>query len=169
MSATIRILAADDFDDYVALRRASLIEAPLALTASPEDDHHAGSVKRLREQLKLAPDWAIFGAYMPELAGIAGLYRDPHIKRSHIMTLWGMYVAPGHRGAGVARSLLEAAIAHARSVTGVQAIQLSVTSAAPAARRVYERAGFRLWGTEPDALRYDGQSVVENHMTLQLE
>lgn len=168
MKAMIRQLGESDFEAYVAMRRASLLDAPLALTASPEDDFHAGSVERLREQLKLAPDWAIFGAFVPHLAGSVGLMRDRHVKRSHITFLWGMYVAHAERGSGLATRLLDAAVLHARSLNGVSAIQLSVSSAAPEARRLYKRAGFELWGTEPDALRYQGVSVTENHMALRL-
>jgi RimJ/RimL family protein N-acetyltransferase len=36
------------------------------------------------------------------------------------------------------------------------------------AQRLYERAGFCIWGTEPDALSHDGQWVVEYHMALRL-
>ena len=36
------------------------------------------------------------------------------------------------------------------------------------ARRLYERAGFEIWGTEPEALRHDGQSVAEHHMALHI-
>jgi len=43
-----------------------------------------------------------------------------------------------------------------------------VTERAPEARRLYERAGFELWGTEPDALRHAGESVTEYHLALYL-
>jgi RimJ/RimL family protein N-acetyltransferase len=79
-----------------------------------------------------------------------------------------MYVAPSHRGKGIAAELMQGVIQHARSLPGVSWVLLSVSSAAPGARRLYERLGFQLWGTEPDALRYEGQSVVENHMALRL-
>ena len=37
------------------------------------------------------------------------------------------------------------------------------------AQRLYERAGFVIWGTEPEALRYKGQAVIEYHMGLSLK
>jgi hypothetical protein len=42
-------------------------------------------------------------------------------------------------------------------------------ASSPEAQRLYERAGFQVWGTEPDALRHDGQAVVAHHMALHLE
>ena len=47
---TIRPLTADDAEEYAALRRESLLDAPLAFTASPEDDK-ASSAAGVREML----------------------------------------------------------------------------------------------------------------------
>lgn len=163
----IRALTEDDLAEYVTLRREALLDTPLAFAASPEDDF-ASSESELAAQMKKAPDWVIFGAFEEGLMGTVGLIRDRHNKASHKMHLWGMYVTPAARGRGVAAELLEAAIDHARSVSGVAWVFLGVTTAAPAARRLYERAGFELWGTEPDALREGNQSVVEHRMALRL-
>ena len=62
-----------------------------------------------------------------------------------LIGVWGMYVAPGQRGHGVGVDLLEAALQHARGLPGVSWVHLAVTSAAPEARRLYERAGFEVW------------------------
>ena len=64
---------------------------------------------------------------------------------------------------------MDATVDHARMLPGVSWLHLSVSSAADEARRLYERVGFRVWGTEPDALRDGGRSVVEHHMALRLE
>ena len=82
--------------------------------------------------------------------------------------LWGMYVTPSHRGQRFACELLAAALAHAATLRGVSWVHLWVSSAAPAAKRFYERAGFQLWGREPDAMRHDGRTVVDYHMALNL-
>ena len=164
---TIRLLTPDDAEEYAALRRESLLDSPLAFTASPEDDR-ASSVDDVREMLSRGSDSVILGALGEQLVGIVGMYRERHLKRAHKMYIWGMYVAPPHRGSGLALQLIEAAVAQARTVPGIACIDLSVNSTAPGAQRVYERAGFRVWGSEPDALRYDGQITVEHHMSLQL-
>ena len=166
-SMIIRPLTAADIPTYIAARQRSLIDAPLALTASPDDDVPSNA-NFLRENLRRTPDWTIFGAFLPDLGGIAGLARDRHRKRAHITTLWGFWVAPEHRRSGVATALLNAVIEHASSIDGVEAIHLSVSSGAPAAKRLYERAGFVQWGIEPDALRHEGKSEVEQHMVLHL-
>jgi len=163
----IRELREHDAEAYVALRRDALLDSPLAFGASPTDDF-VSSAEAVREQLRQAPEWVILGAFQPGLVGAVGLFRDHHVKSSHKVHLWGMYVALGHRRQGIAADLLQAALGHARSLPGVAWVHLSVTSAAPGARRLYDRAGFEVWGTEPEALRHDGQSVVEHHMALHL-
>jgi RimJ/RimL family protein N-acetyltransferase len=164
----IRELQDDDAYAYADLRREALLEAPLAFVSSPDDDL-VSSAEAVREQLRRTPDSVIIGAFRQRLVGALGLYRDPHVKLSHKAHLWGMYVVPSHRRQGIASELLAAALRHAATLPGVSWVHLGVSSAAPDARRLYERAGFRVWGTEPEALRYGGQSVVEYHMALRLD
>ena len=161
----IRQLRPEDAEVYANFRRAALLDTPLAFAASPEDDM-ACSGEAVRERLKQGG--VIFGAFDPALVGTLGLYRDQHIKAAHKVHLWGMYVAPEHQQQGIGAKLLDAAVQYARSLPDITLIRLSVSSAAPAAQRLYERAGFRIWGTEPDSLRHNGQSVTEYHMVLQI-
>ena len=163
---TIRLLTPEDAEEYAALRRESLLDSPLAFTSSPEDDR-ASSAADVREMLSRGPNSVILGAFYDRLVGFVGMYRDRHLKRAHKMYIWGMYVTPAHRGSGLALQLIEAAVAHARTVPGIACIDLSVNSTAPGAQRVYERAGFRVWGSEPDALRHGGEITLEHHMSLQ--
>jgi RimJ/RimL family protein N-acetyltransferase len=163
----IRFLGEDDAEDYAALRREMLLDAPLSFAASPEDDV-AGSVEAVRDQIRRAPETVIAGAFRPRLVGAVGLYRDRHVKAAHKAHVWGMYVKPAWRRQGLAAALLEAVLAHARSLPGIGQVHIGVSSTAPDARRLYERFGFRAWGEEPEALRHGGASAAEAHMILRL-
>jgi ribosomal protein S18 acetylase RimI-like enzyme len=163
----IRILAANDAEAYARLRHEMLVDAPLAFASSPEDAV-APSLDDTRERLERAPESVVFGAFEPELVGAVGIYRDPHVKAAHKAHVWGMYVAPAHRSRGLARALLDATLEHAAKLPGVECVQLGVSSAAPAARHLYERAGFEEWGAEPDALRHGGEAIVKFHLARRL-
>ena len=164
----IRILQPEDAAAYFELRRNALTDAPLAFASSPEDDV-CSSVEAVGKQIRAGRENVILGAFHPHLVGAVGVYRDRHRKAAHKAHVWGMYVAPGHRRQGFATELLQAALGHVAALPGVSWVHLSVSSDAPQARRLYEQAGFQVWGTEQDAIRHDGRSAVEYHMALRLD
>lgn len=163
----IRLLDRRDAEAYVRLRHEMLVDAPLAFLSSP-DDAGAPGVDDTRLQLDRAPEAVVLGAFEPELVGAVGLYRDSHAKAAYKAHIWGMYVVPAHRSKGLARVLLDAALAHAATLPEIEWIHLGVSAAAPAAQRLYQSAGFEQWGAEPDALRHEGESVVEYHLARRI-
>jgi len=62
-----------------------------------------------------------------------------------------MYVRPSHRGRGLASDVLAALLAEAAGQ--VRQVLLTLYAANSAARALYERHGFTLYATEPDAIR----------------
>ena len=165
----IRRLGPEDAAAYTALRREALGDAPLAFSSSPEEDA-IRDLEIVRARLAASADAFVFAALdaTDALVGMIGVRREPQRKGRHKAIIWGMYVTSAARGSGVADELLTAAVDAARSMAGVTWVQLSVSSTAHAARRLYERAGFLAWGTEPDALRDAGQSADETHMALRI-
>lgn len=174
---TVRELAPSDAQAWSKLRIEALELEPLAFGSSVPDDPST-LVAKFLERLRPADDAAIFGAFVDSstegtagtagMAGIVGLRRNESAKERHGAFIWGMYVAPQARRCGAGRLLMEQAIAHARLWPGVEQVLLSVTDADPAARRLYERSGFRAWGCQPRALCWDGRFVDETHMVLDL-
>jgi RimJ/RimL family protein N-acetyltransferase len=165
----IRALEPRDAPTLVELRRAALADAPLAFAASPEDDR-AADPSFVEKSLASKDDSAMFGAFEGDrIVGMTGLIREQMLKMRHKTLIWGMYVAPGARGCGVGRGLLDAAIDRARSWPGVRVVHLAASETANAARRLYEGAGFRQWGIEPMGLIYEGSSYAEHHFVLVLD
>ena len=164
----VRVLAPADAEVLAALRAEALRDTPVAFASSPEDDR-MGDVDSVRTTLSDAGEHAVFGAFVDgALVGMVGIGRIQKLKARHLAHVWGMYVQPAHRGRGLAEGLLRAAIERARDWEGVARIGIGVSEASPGARRLYERVGFRLWGTEPDALRVDGVSYAEHFLSLEL-
>lgn len=160
----IRALVPDEASDYQRIRREALEEAPFAFASSPSDDR-VRSIDFVREAL-VSADQAVFGAFMPGLVGVVGVYRDRGIKESHKAHLWGLYVRPEYRTQGIGRALVEAALTFARSLTGVSQVQLAVSERAADAARLYQSLGFVTWGDEPAALRVAEEDLAEQHMLL---
>jgi ribosomal protein S18 acetylase RimI-like enzyme len=162
----IRRLAVPDVAAYRAVRLRALREHPDAFTSSYEED--AVLPQQVAEARLASSSFAAWGAFEAEaLLGIVGLDRERRAKSRHKGTVIGMYVAPEGRGQGVGRALLDAVVSHARE-TGLQSLVLTVTEGNVAAQRLYEAAGFRSFGIEPDAVRVGTHSFAKNHMYLDL-
>jgi RimJ/RimL family protein N-acetyltransferase len=162
----IRRLAAPDVPAFRALRLRALKEHPEAFTSSYEED--AAQPPQMTEARLAASSFEAWGAHEGEvLVGIIGLERERRAKNRHKGTVVGMYVTPEALGQGIGRALLAALVSHARD-TGLQSLVLTVTEGNQPAQRLYEAAGFRVFGTEPDAVRVGGRSWAKHHMHLDL-
>ena len=160
---TVRPIASEDIPTLIALRRTGLAQEPHSFGASPEDDRTIQD-PRFVEGALLDPDQAILGAFAPGLVGMVGIYRDRLLKAKHKAHIWGVYVSPEGRGKGTGKRLMEAALQWAERQEGVIQVHLIVSARTPVARRLYESLGFRVWGTEPQALRIMGDLVDDEHM-----
>lgn len=157
-----------DAERYTELRREMLAAAPWAFTATPDDDI-ALDLAHLRSSLGESES-AIFAVEAAEkLVAAAGIFRMKNPKFAHRAKLWGVYVDSRHRGQGLGRAVVTAAIELARTWSGVEFVDLSVSANSPEARRLYESLGFNQWGREPQTLQYNGRRYDEVYMTLRIE
>ena len=144
----IRRLSKSDATDYRSLRLAGLAKHPGAFGASFAEESAEG-LAFFADRLERN---TVFGGFSASrLMGIGGYYILTTEKLRHKGVLFGMYVAEDAQGSGLAGSLVEAILDHARRE--VEQLQLSVTSSNDRARKLYERFGFRVYGTEPHALK----------------
>lgn len=144
-----------------------ILDSPWAFLASEGDDAN-GTIDGVKATIAAAGS-VIFGIEEGgKLAAVAGLRRVERFKRRHIALIWGVYVTPSARGKGLARALLEAAIATARTWEGLTHVQLSASEKSTAARRLYESLGFVAFGVEPDAMRIGGELFKEIHFAMKL-
>lgn len=166
MRMDIRVLTTADAAAYRVLRQRGLREHPDAFTSDADEDERKPMA--WYEQRLAGAGLRFWGAFLgDQLVGAVGLERDKRVKTRHKATLIAMYVATEAAGQGIGRQLMEALLAQARA-DGLALIVLTVTEGNGPARRVYERAGFRSFGIEPDAIRVEGRPFAKNHMYLEL-
>lgn len=163
----IRLLSESDAEVYRDVRLRALREEPHAFLATPEDDV-ANNLDELRKRFRDS-EGGILGAFEDgALVGLCGYKRETAKKYRHKAFIWGMYVAPEARRRGLGRALLDEALRKLREIAELRTVNLWVTSVNPEARALYEAAGFRHAGTDPDGMNVGGQFVDEHFMVLRL-
>ena len=165
MSAAIELrrLTPEDAALYRDIRLEALADSPDAFASTLESEQD----RPLESFAARLADAHIVGAFDgPHLTGVAGFYAQAGPKHAHKGMLWGMYVRPAYRGAGIGRVLVEAILAHARQ--RVELLQLFVVSGNAAARRLYASLGFVEYGLERHATKYRGQYHDDVLMALPL-
>jgi RimJ/RimL family protein N-acetyltransferase len=159
----IRRLAPSEGAAYREIRLEALHGNPEAFGST----YQAESARPLAHFAERVASCPVFGAFSgAEIVGMAGFLGREGAKDAHKGYLWGMYVQPGARNAGVGRKLAEAVIDYARQ--NVEILQLDVVSENEAARQLYASLGFVEYGIERKALKQNGRYYDEVLMAKDL-
>ena len=155
---TIRPGVEEDAASYRELRLEALQNHPEVYSS---DYAHALSqpmsfwVERLRAGGTGDVAQMYFARHEQELVGMCGIYRVDAPRTRHSATVVSLYLRPAWRGLGIAEGLIKTCLDWARS-HDVCIVKLAVITTNAPAIRVYERCGFQAYGTEPQAIYYDG-------------
>ncbi len=170
MPTTIAQLTPADAPAYRALLLHAYAHDPDAFTSTPEE-RAAQPLAWWSQRLSGAPGGSVaFGAWRgSELGGSVTLAFSSRAKTRHKAELAAMFVRQDWRGCGAGRQLVEAALHYLRQhQPGITVAALTVTEGNAPARALYERAGFRAFGTEPMAVRTPSGYLGKVHMWRQL-
>lgn len=169
---TLRPMLEPDLLGYKMLRDAMLAGHPEAFTSDAETERQrdlASYRSRLAGGAGSGTLFTLLALDGHRVIGALTCEREPRRKVQHIAHLVGMMVADTHRGRGIGRALLAAAIAQLRSVPGLAQVTLSVTAGNRVAIGLYESLGFERYGRLPDAIRLpDGRRLDKDLMLLRL-
>jgi ribosomal protein S18 acetylase RimI-like enzyme len=165
---TIRLLGEDDVLPFRELRLHGLRSCPTAFGQTAEEFERVPANEL--SALFRTDESIVYGAFSTAvtMVGLAGLRRASRARLQHKAFVWGVYVRPEARGAGVGRLLIEHVIERARNLPELEQLHLTVSSTQTAAEALYRRLGFVCWGTEPRALKVGQEFVDEAHMLLNL-
>lgn len=164
---TIRRLAPADAAEFKRVRLKGLAEHPDAFTSTVE----AWDLP-LETFIERIEAGHVIGGFGPDDRLMGHVFLPTHMavapKTRHKCELWSVYVVPEARGTGLARAMLEHAVALAREL-GFDWLKLQVAEHNLPARTLYERLGFVIYGREEDHLRLpDGRSITELMMQKRL-
>ena len=167
----IRPLTEADASAYRALMLQAYTLAADAFTSTAQEraaEPLSWWVHRIADPARLCHGFAAFDAGQ-SMVGTVAIEYSPKPKTLHKALVIGMYVVPAQRGQGLARALLEMAVAHARARSDVLLVQLGVTQGNLSATRLYESVGFETVGLEPMAIYTGTEFKAKLHMGLHLD
>jgi ribosomal protein S18 acetylase RimI-like enzyme len=164
---SIRALGALDLPAFRVMRLDALRLHPRAYGSS-YDEESEYTLDDFAARWPTAPGM-LLGAFADDrLIGFTGMQVPQKIKQRHKGFIYSVYVDAAFRRRGVAEGLMTAAIMAAHKA-GLRYVWLTVAAENENARQLYERLGFRRFGTEPRGLLVDGAFVDEDMMVLDLD
>jgi len=164
----IRRLLPSDAAAFQELRLRGLLESPTAFGSSYEEEVER-SIPVIAASLADGSGRNLFGAFIDnELVGIVGVGRETGLKEMHRGFIRSMYVASEARCQGVGKALMGEAVHFAKAMPGLRQVTLAVTAGNAAAIATYERFGFKVCGTAPEALHVQGSYYDELQMVCHL-
>jgi ribosomal protein S18 acetylase RimI-like enzyme len=164
----VKPLTPDDAEAFKALRLKAILDSPASIWSTYEEEAQL-TLEDIRNRIRHTDTQVVFGAFSDSvLTGIVGWRRELLTQVAHKAGIWGVFVDPEWRGSGIAHTLLEAAISHAREQKVLQ-IHLSVHTENVRAQRLYRSAGFTSYGQEPRAIRIGGRFYDEERMMLRFD
>ncbi|MDB5535222.1 MAG: family N-acetyltransferase [Devosia sp.] len=159
MDYSIRMLTSADVAAYRALRHEALVNHPDAYASSAESFAARGD----DDLAALLGQMAFFGVFAEgTLGGIVAFGQTKGEREQHRGWLYQVYVQQRLRGTGASLALIETAVAHARS--RVIQLHLMVGAHNTPAIGLYEKAGFKTYGTDPRCLLVNGRYIDEHMM-----
>ena len=142
---TIRAADGQDLVTLMALRKRALLDHPTSFGANG-----------LQSEAK----------YLEWTEGL--ISADVEFKQAHSAVINAIYLQPEWRGYGLVQALLKVMEGWASSM-GVVVIKLQVTTVNLAASRAYEKAGYKIYATDPMVLFLDGVYLDEYLMMKVLD
>lgn len=165
----IRVLNELDAQQYQELRLSGLKTNPEAFGSTYEREAKF-SLDAVIERIRPNRDKFVLGAFHEQgmLEGIVSLVRQNGMKTTHKANVFGMYVSKDKRGRGIGKALMLELSSMARSIDGLERLNLSVISNNEPAKKLYKSVGFETYGIERKALKFNGRYFDEELMVLQL-
>ncbi len=158
-----RILTSKDWQVWKQFRLEALLNSPESFGSSYEEEINY-SDDNWQSHINKSKIFAVFFGDL--LVGAVGFYSLNTVRTKHRGVLFGMYTRPEYRKQNIANVLLERVITYAES--HVRQLHLTCVASNLEAINFYQKRGFKIYGTEPRALKIADIFFDEHLMVLDL-
>lgn len=158
----IRKLDTQDMTLWKQFRLAALQESPECFGSSYEEEIERTDYEWEERLTKNT----LFGVFIDKrLVGAAGFFTLKLLKLTHRGGIFSMYTLPEYRRQGVGSALIQHVISYAKDQ--VSQIHLMCVTTNISAINLYQKYGFRIYGTETRALKLQDKFYDEHLMILE--
>jgi RimJ/RimL family protein N-acetyltransferase len=162
----IRQLNPADAEEYLSIRLEALQNSPYAFASSYEEEKNQ-TMEKYKNRFETPKNTFTFGAFEDsQLVGVVTLVKEQLLKLSHRANIVAMYIKPEKRGNGIGKSLISEVIEKAYNLEGIEQIYLTVVTTNVPAKKLYTSNGFKVFGKETRALKFENTYYDEEHMVL---
>jgi ribosomal protein S18 acetylase RimI-like enzyme len=150
--------------DYLAFFNQGLLDHRDCFRISPTD------ARREPFPTRATADSFTLGALNDtnELMGVVSFQREGQTREKlrHKGLLFRMYVSQHYSGQGIGKRLIEETVLRARLLPEMEQINLTVIASNTAAKKLYEKFGFRTFSVEKNAIKDGNLYYTEESMVL---
>lgn len=165
--ATIRAANSQDTVKLFSLRKKALLDHPTAFGANGLQSE-AKYLEWVEGLISADRQYTLplVVSEVEDLIGMGVIRRGTSPKQAHSAEINAIYLLPEWRGYGLVQALLDTMEAWARSM-GVVVIKLQVTTVNFAAIRAYEKAGYKIYATDPMVL-YVNKAYLDEYLMVKV-
>lgn len=158
-----------DAEDYRQIRLEALYKNPDSFGTTYHEEA-IKTIEQFRDRIPVDNNNFILGCFEDKkLIGIVAFHQESRIKLRHKAYISSMYVKQEYREKGIGKLLLNELIERAKAINDIEILLLDIVKINFLAKQLYLSLGFKIYGIEKMAYKFNNQYFDLEFMCLQIK